>query len=80
MEQEKAIFGFYLVNHPTTNYFAKESNCISLENIKDYFNKEIDTIILVEKVKVINTKKGDKMAFLTGSDEATMLDFTLFPK
>ena len=80
LEQEKAIFGFYLVNHPTTNYFAKESNCISLENIKDYFNKEIDTIILVEKVKVINTKKGDKMAFLTGSDEATMLDFTLFPK
>ena len=80
LEQEKNIFGFYLVNHPTTSYFAKEQYCIHLDNIKSYFNKEIDTIILVEKVKVINTKKGDKMAFLTGSDETTMIDFTLFPK
>ena len=80
LEQEKNVFGFYLVNHPTTSYFAKEERCIPLDKIKSYFNKEIDTIILVEKVKVINTKKGDKMAFLTGSDETTMIDFTLFPK
>ena len=78
--QEKNIFGFYLVNHPTTSYFAKEGNCIPLDQIKLFFNKEIDTIILVEKVKVINTKKGDKMAFITGSDETTMIDFTLFPR
>ena len=31
-------------------------------------------------MKVINTKKGDKMAFITGSDETGTMDFTLFPK
>ena len=78
--QAKNVFGFYLVNHPTTSYFAKEEHCIPLDQIQSYFNKEIDTIILVEKVKVINTKKGDKMAFITGSDETTMVDFTLFAR
>ena len=80
LQQEKNVFGFYLINHPTTSYFAMEEKCIHLDKIKNHFNKEIDTVVLVEKIKVINTKKGDKMAFLTGSDETTMIDFTLFPK
>ena len=80
LEQEKNTFGFYLVNHPTTSYYAKYENCIHLDQIKDYFNKEIFTIILVEKVKVIYTKKGEKMAFVVGSDETRMRDYTLFPK
>ena len=37
-------------------------------------------MILVDKIKVINTKKGDKMSFITGSDETGTMDFTLFPK
>ncbi len=80
LEQEKNIFGFYLINHPTTSYYAQNQLCSGLNNLKQFFNKEITTIILVEKVKVIQTKKGDKMAFITGSDETNMVDFTLFPK
>ena len=43
-------------------------------------NKRIDTLILVDKIKVINTKKGDKMAFISGSDETGTVEYTLFPK
>ena len=42
--------------------------------------KQVDTLILVDKIKTINTKKGDKMAFLTGSDETGSMEYTLFPK
>ena len=80
LKQEKEVFGFYLVNHPTTSYYAKEQNCIHLEDIGNYFNKRVNMIILVEKVKVIETKKHDKMAFVVGSDETSNRDFTIFPK
>ena len=37
-------------------------------------------LVLIDKIKVIDTKKGDKMAFVTGSDETGSSEFTLFPK
>lgn len=80
LEKEKEVFGFYLSSHPTTMYKKDNPYCIPLNIVENYFNKKIDTLVLVEKIKVINTKKGDKMAFLTGSDETGSCEFTLFPK
>lgn len=77
---EKDLFGFYLSNHPVTSYKAKYQNIVSLDQISNYFNKIIECVVLVEKVRVIQTKKGDDMMFFDGSDEYTKLDFTLFPK
>ena len=48
--------------------------------IEEYFNKYVNLIVLVEKIKVIETKNGDKMMFFSGSDEESILDFTMFPK
>lgn len=80
LEKEKEVFGFYLSSHPTTIYKKDNIHCILLNQIKNYFDKEIDTLILIEKIKIIDTKKGDKMAFLTGSDETAGCEFVLFPK
>ncbi len=80
LEKEKEIFGFYLSSHPTTMYKKDNPYTISLVDVVKYFNKSIDTLILVDKIKVIQTKKGDKMAFITGSDETGTMDFTLFSK
>ena len=80
LEQEKDAFGFYLMNHPTTSYYAKYSECIHLNEVPNHFNEEVSTIVLVEKVKIIETKKQEKMAFVVGSDETMMRDYTLFPK
>lgn len=80
LEKEREVFGFYLSSHPTTNYRKDNPYCISLNEVQKYQNKKIDTLILVDKIKVINTKKGDKMAFLTGSDETGTIEYTLFPK
>ena len=80
LEKEKEVFGFYLSKHPTTIYKNSNPYCIPLNTIESYFSKKIDTLILVDKVKVIDTKKGDKMSFITGSDETATMDYTLFPK
>ena len=80
LEKEKEVFGFYLSSHPTTMYRKDNPYVISLNEVSNQFLKKVDTLILVDKIKVINTKKGDKMAFITGSDETGTMDFTLFPK
>lgn len=80
LEKEKDVFGFYLSSHPT-NLFKKDNPyCIPLNEIEKYFSKKVDTLILVDKIKIINTKSGEKMAFLTGSDETSTMEYTLFPK
>ncbi len=79
LEKEKEVFGLYLSSHPTTIYKKENPNCIFLSEVENYYDKNIDVLILVEKIKTITTKKGDKMAFLTGSDETGMKEFTIFP-
>jgi len=80
LAKEKEIFGFYLTSHPTTMYKKDNPYCISLNAVENYFSKKIDTLILVDKIKSITTKNGDKMAFLTGSDETASMEYTIFPK
>ena len=76
-EKELNSYGFYVTNHPVSKY--NDSSIIKLENIKNYFNKRIKCVVLVEKIKKIETKKKEKMAFITGSDETGKGEFVLFP-
>lgn len=77
---EKDLFGFYLSNHPVTSYKAKQNITISLDNISAYFDKNVVVIVLVDKTKIIQTKNGEDMMFIDGSDEVSKLEFILFPK
>lgn len=79
MEKEFELFGFYLSNHPVTSY-KKKYNTINLSNISNYFDKVIDLVVYVDRIKEVDTKKGDKMCFITGSDEGTSIDVVMFPK
>ena len=78
--KEKEIFGFYITLHPTMLYKKDDKNYIELKNINNYFNRNIKTIVLVEKIRVIKTSKGENMCFMTCSDEENTLEFICFPK
>ena len=80
LEKEKEVFGFYLSSHPITMYQKDHPYAVSLNQVTNYFAKKIDTLILVDKIKVINTKKGDRMAFISGSDGTGTMEYTLFPR
>lgn len=77
-EKEFLSYGFYISNHPVSKY--NDKNIVKLENIKDYFDKHIKCVVLIEKIKTIKTKKGENMAFITASDETGNGEFTIFPK
>ena len=79
IEKEKEIFGLYLSNHPVVNYKGKY-NTVELLDIEKYLNKNVDLIILIEKIKKIDTKNKEKMAFITGSDDKTTIELVCFPK
>lgn len=80
LEKEKEVFGFYLSSHPTNKYKKDNPYCIQLNEVAKNLHKQVDTLILVDKIKKINTKKGEEMAFITGSDETATMEYTLFPK
>ncbi|NLL44228.1 MAG: DNA polymerase III subunit alpha [Mollicutes bacterium] len=79
MQRELGVFGFYLSEHPVTEYKVKYLNTISLNEIPNYFDKIINIIVYIDRIKVINTKKNERMSFITGSDEISKIDIILFP-
>ncbi len=80
LEKEREIFGFYLTNHPTNIYKKDNPYSINLNEVENHLQRKIDTLVLVDKIKVIETKGKEKMAFLTGSDETATIEYTIFPK
>lgn len=79
MAKEKELFGFYLSYHPTTKYKDKYK-VININDVKNYIGRVIDTIVLVEKIKTHKDKKGNDMAFITGSDELETIEYIAFSK
>lgn len=80
LSNEKASLGFYLSSHPTTIYKSRISNVINLVDIKNYFGKRVELLVMIDKVRVVNTKNNDRMAFYLASDDTAQADLTLFPK
>ncbi len=78
MEREKEVFGFYINNHLLSSY--RNNYKLKIEDLKEYFDKTVDIIVLVDKIKTVLTKNNEKMLFITGSDEENIIDIVLFPK
>ena len=73
--EEVSLYGFHISNHPASKY----ENVVKMSNIKQYFDKVIKTVVLVENIKSIDTKNNKKMAFISASDETGIADFVVFP-
>ncbi|MEG0995042.1 MAG: OB-fold nucleic acid binding domain-containing protein, partial [Bacilli bacterium] len=80
LEQELDIFGFYFNEHPASSYRDLYKDTKYINNLANYFNKNITIIGLISKIKEVKTKKGDMMAFIDISDESGNISITLFPK
>lgn len=74
---EYNVYGFYLLSHPTLIY--KNNNDVDLVNIDKYYDKKINIVVVIDRVKEILTKKNDAMLFVYGSDNTGSIDITLFP-
>ena len=79
MAQEKEVFGFYLSSHPVTEARRQSHLPLTILELPQYFDKNVELIVLVDHMKKIETKTGKEMCFVTGSDELNTLDMVLFP-
>lgn len=79
MNLELDLFGFYLSDHPVTEYKVKYRTP-DLQDLPKYFDKFVTLVAFVEHKREVQTKNGSIMAFLTGSDERSTIDIVLFPK
>jgi DNA polymerase-3 subunit alpha len=82
LNQEKQLIGFYFSGHPMDEYkeIWQRAVKVDLGNIE---NLEIGSCILVgliKNIKIINTGKGEKMAFAVLSDYNGEIDVTFFGK
>ena len=76
-ENEYNALGFYLTNHPASKF---KDGVVKSKDVNNYFDKTINLIGLIERIKYIKTKKNEDMAFITVSDEYGNTDLTVFPK
>ena len=79
MQYELDMFGFYITTHPITKYKIKYNN-LSINEIENEINKDVELVLLVNKVKENTTKKNEKMCFINAMDEVSNIDLVLFPK
>ncbi len=75
-DMEYEAYGRFISNHPSSKY----KDCFKLENMDKYLFKNVKCVVLVEGLRSIKTKKNEDMAFMSGSDETKVGDFTIFPK
>ncbi|PID83101.1 DNA polymerase III subunit alpha [Candidatus Campbellbacteria bacterium] len=79
---EKELLGIYITSHPLEKYREKMSqpgkNILSTKQLGSCSNKVLAGV--VEEIKEITTKKGDRMAFLKISDFSDSIEVVVFPK
>ena len=74
--QELEVYGFYISNHPASKYQGKDLT--KLDQIDKKFNTFIKSIVIIDNIKSIKTKKGDNMAFIKASDETSKVELVVF--
>lgn len=84
LAMEKEVLGVYVSGHPLDamkERFQKSSYHLAM--LKNGEMKNEQTVVvggIIETIKVITTKKGDKMAFMTISDFSSSAEVVVFPK
>ncbi len=88
LEKEKEVAGFYLSSHPLRSYSTiqwltttsfKEA-LLMIESVTSLREPTVVCVGLLQSHRVINTKKGDKMAFANMEDLSDHAEIIIFPK
>ena len=86
IKMEKESIGVYISAHPLDKYygFIKKYSmdmCSDVTNSEKYYNNSLVKIAgIVENIKIINTKRKEKMAFVKLSDKTGSIECVFFPE
>jgi DNA polymerase-3 subunit alpha len=82
LADEKELLGIYISSHPLEQYRSRlrENGFITMAHAREQTaGIEQRGTAFIDKVKMIRTKRGDPMAFLTVSDETDEMEAVVFP-
>ncbi len=81
LNQEKEYLGVYVSGHPVEKYRERILN-LPLVKVTDLHQTQnaVNVLGLVKNLRVIRTKKGQRMCFMTIEDETGSISVTVFPK
>ncbi len=78
---EKELLSVYISEHPLSEFKEKLEKLNTINTLKDF---PADTVVnlggILTQVKVIQTKKGDNMAFATLEDMTEKIELIIFPQ
>ena len=82
LEKENYYLGAYLSGHPVEKYteliYLTNSTRVSQINESNK-DKYVSMILQIKVIKIIRTKNGSQMAFVTAADQTGNMDLTFFP-
>ena len=82
LEEENYYLGAYLSGHPVEKYteliYLTNSTRVSQINESNK-DKYVSMILQIKVIKIIRTKNGSQMAFVTAADQTGNMDLTFFP-
>ena len=78
VENERAVIGFYLSDHPLI-YIKKKYNNLNSIALLNISNTNQSFIAMIKKIKQHRTKSGSLMAFIQVYDESGDMDCVLMP-
>ncbi len=80
---EKELLGLYISGHPLDSYKNKlENKENNIKKIKENAKEKMPVVVggIIENIRSVMTKKGDKMIFMKLSDLSDSIDAVVFPK
>lgn len=78
---EKELLGVYVSGHPLDEYSAEIEKRPNITRVrKSYQGTTVVTVGLIETVKELLTKKGDRMAFIKIADKKDSIETVTFPE
>jgi len=82
LKWEKELLGLYISGHPLDKYrSALEKSNMSIKTAREIYGNGMQTkmLLIVEEVKMILTKKNERMAFVKFSDLTGSIEGVVFP-
>ncbi|MDT6951638.1 DNA polymerase III subunit alpha [Companilactobacillus alimentarius] len=82
LNQEKEYLGVYVSGHPVEKYRSRILNTktVKIAELGNFQGMRTNVLGLVKNLRVIRTKKGQRMCFMTIEDESGSISVTIFPK
>jgi len=80
LQFEKDTLGFYFSGHPLTQYIKELQHITTSEIVKlnPHNNAKVRVAGLVVALRLMNTKRGDRMAFISLSDQNARIEVAVF--